>query len=413
VVVTGYDLSGNNAKCHRTVWIHDIEKPEFVTSTDDVDHHFSLDLDGNCTLTAAAIFAGYESLGWDPSATDNCHNAHVQIALKDSSNEVIFDSHDPAYYGVSPESVSIAQGPGNYHVIYTAYDMHGNTNGHAVTFEALDGDEPTEFAGCSDDMEFLLEAHEDLVPVDWELPFVSADNCLEFGTFPLAVEQSDPVKHPGDSFGVGVHDVKYAMKDPSGNDMVNECTFTITVKQKSHPVELTCPSDVTVNTLQDAGFGLPTWSPPVAMQGPTQLDASHITIIHGVESGMPFPYGQTTVKVNATGEITGLRENEHEKYDECEFTVTVMDPQDPEVDGRLYRCEQPITGNSVTPFGVCSGKKVVPRAHEGYTTSGAYEIVGTETVVDGICCNNEIGEEHSCQSVPGSSAVSYCSPKQR
>jgi len=410
VVVTGYDLSGNSAKCHRTVWIHDIEKPEFVTSTTDVDSRFTLDLDGNCSLTAAQVFAGYESLGWDPSATDNCHSAHVEVALKDSSHNVIYDSGDSAFAGVSPESVALAEGPGNYEVIYTAYDMHSNKNVWGVTFEALDNANPTEFAGCPANMEFLLEAHVDIVVVDWTPPFVSADNCLEFGNLPDAVEQSVPKKHPGDEFGVGVHDVKYAMKDASGNSMDAECTFTITVKQKAHLVELTCPPSVEVNTITDAGFGLPTWAMPVAMQGPTQLDASHINIFHGVESGMPFPYGVTTVKVNATGEITGKREEEADRYDECEFNVTVLDPQDPEVDGRLYRCEMPITSNSVEPFGVCNGKKLAAHLHDGYATTGAYDIVGTITVTNATCCNNELSEEHSCQSVPGSSTVSYCAP---
>jgi len=411
VVVTGYDLSGNTAKCHRTVWIHDIEKPEFVTSTSDVDNRFTLDLDGNCTLTAAQVFSGYESLGWEPAATDNCHSAHVEIALKDKSGQTIYDSGDPEYAGVSPESVALGEGPGNYEVIYTAYDMHSNINEWKVGFEALDNTNPSEFSGCPADMEFILEAHVDTVVVDWTPPFVSKDNCLEYGTFPDAVEQSVPKKHPGDEFGVGVHDVKYALEDASGNSMDAECTFTITVKQKAHLVELTCPPSVQVSTVTDAGFGLPTWSPPVAMQGPKQLDASHVKIFHGVESGMPFPYGVTIVKVNATGEVTGERVEEAERYAECEFNVTVLDPQDPEVDGRLYRCEQPVTSHSVDPFGVCNGKKLAVHLHHGYEQTGAYDIMGTITLADGICCNNELGEAHTCQGTPGSSTVSYCAPK--
>jgi hypothetical protein len=416
VVVTGYDLSMNWAECHRTIWIRDKEKPEFVTRPEDVDGAFTKELDENCQLSATEVINEYEMGGWVRDATDNCHNAWVEVGIKNSDDSLVWHSHDAAFVGVDPDNTYLAEGPGSYKLVYTAYDMHSNYRVHEVAFTGIDGTAPTEFSACPSDMEYILEAHVNTKVVDWTVPFVSADNCLAFGEFPVAVEQSQPPKHPGQEFPVGVHHVSYVLADPAGMEMDHECSFTITIKQKAHLVDLTCPPNQIVDTVTDAGFGLPTWPDPVAMQGPVQLDSSSIAIAHGVESGMPFPYGTTVVKVNATGQITGERVEEEERYAECEFNVTVLDPQDPEVDGRLYRChEGAVTSHTVEPYGVCIGKKIAPHLHDGYYSTGMYDIVGTITNMmtadtAGTCCNNEMNTPHHCVTVPDQSKVSYCVP---
>ena len=138
---------------------------------------------------------------------------------------------------------------------------------------------------------------------------------------------------PGGS-QVGSHSVNYALFDASRNVLENEeCSFTVEVKQRAHPVELTCPPNVTFPTLTDASFAIVVWEDPVAIQGGKILDQSHISYPQGVSFGLPFPFGTTHIKVRAEGEITGLRHDEHLQFDECTFAVTVEDPQIPEVDG--------------------------------------------------------------------------------
>ena len=105
---------------------------------------------------------------------------------------------------------------------------------------------------------------------------------------------------------MGSHVVNYAVADAFGNVLEDEeCSFTIEVKQKAHPVDLMCPANVIMTTLEDASFAIVTWEPPVATQGGKKLDQSHIVYPQGVEPGLPFPFGTTTILVHANGEITG------------------------------------------------------------------------------------------------------------
>merc|ERR1719313_1624197 len=106
--------------------------------------------------------------------------------------------------------------------------------------------------------------------------------------------------------------------------MASECEFVVHIKD-NYPVNVNCPGDVSVSAVADAAFGVVFWPAPVATEGSTVLSASSISYPQGVESGIAFPYGVTTVLVQANNTGSGVES----ASDECTFSVTVTDDQRP------------------------------------------------------------------------------------
>jgi hypothetical protein len=291
---------------------------------------------------------------------------------------------------------------------------------HKALLTLNDVQPPYGFENCPTDFVVEIEAHETRhAGVFWEPPTITGDNCAEFGTIPEPEEQTKPLSmYPGMPLEVGAHPVQYAFKDASGNYIQDrECTFTITVEQKAHPVVLKCPSNVTVPTLEHADFGLPMWDEPLAMQGGKLLDSSHISYTQGVEPSLPFPFGTTVLTVRAIGEITGKRKDEHLMFDECTFTVTVTDPQIPKVDGRMYRCKDSnkefgvLWGKQYAkPYEVCGGLALDWMPHAAYVDTHHYDVHDVVTRLFD-CCRSEEKVNHVCRPVPGSQKSSYCVPE--
>lgn len=418
VKVQGFDLAGNDNHCYRTVDIYDKEPPVFDTPDADVDGHITLRLDDEtCTVDAGAPFAKYEAGGFLVSATDNC-DTDVEIVKK------IFDAEGTCVYDSSQHTVSLTLplGPGDYHMTYEAIDGHSQSLGlptgdrvtfttttHTVTLELVDLQGPYNYTGCpTERIEVVIEAHEDMGQADWTPPTVTGDNCgNEHEAY--VEEQSVPMKYPGMMLPPGSHVVRYSLKDKFHNTMAEECIFEVHVVQKAHPVTVTCPPDVSVPTVENALAGIVHWDAPVAMQGSEMLDASHIYYPQGVSPGMMFPFGITTITVNATGALTGERIDEHLMFDECTFTVEVTDPFDPLVDGRPYRCKDKDSAD-VRPFKVCDGPDVSPRFYENYRDDFGYEVLGVIQKTSLSCCESEDDTLHECTAVPGSSVNKYCKP---
>lgn len=419
VTVKVYDVAGNMEECIRKVVIRDNEMPIFdrekigpgmVQKWE--DGFLERALDGQCSLHIQQIFRMYEEEStWTGNGTDNCNSAHLDYQVTGPNGEYVYDSIGGRTGPSLPPMLKL-YGPGDYVFTYLLSDMHGNSPAtHSFTFTATDDTPPANITNCPANQDVLLDAHEDERQVWWDVPVVSADNCMNFGTMPEAHEQTLPrVRRPGDYFGLGSHPVSYMLQDASGNPYGTECNFTIEVTQKAHEVDVTCPPDVIVRTLPDASFALPTWPAPNASQGGQALDASHITYHNGVEPGMAFPYGVTTVTVRADGEVGNNRVDEHLKFAECSFSVTVLDPQVPEVDGRLYRCAPDANPIAVAPFDICDGPALTYQFHEGYPTTGAYSILSRIDLHEKPCCTSEHDIKHNCILAPGSTKVSYCAP---
>jgi len=419
VTVKVYDVAGNMEECIRKVVIKDNEPPIFdrekigpgmVQKWE--DGFLERSLDAECSIDVAEVFKMYEEEStWTGNGTDNCNSAYLDFKVAGPGGTV----YDSIGDRTGPEAPPMPKltGPGDYVFKYLLSDKHGNApSTHSFKFTATDDSPPSKITGCPATIYVELLAHEDEKQVWWDLPAVEADNCKGVGLkIPEAHEQSLPKpRHPGDSFGPGSHPVSYMLQDAGGNPYTTECNFTIEVTQKAHEVEVVCPADVVVHTLPDASFALPTWPMPSAKQGDKILDASHISYHNGVEPGMAFPYGVTTVTVHAKGEVGNNRIDEESKFAECSFKVTVLDPQVPEVDGRLYRCGPDQSPVAVAPFDLCDGPALTYQFHEGYPTTGAYSILARIDLHEKPCCTSEHDIPHQCVLVPGSNKVSYCAP---
>jgi hypothetical protein len=434
VRVEGIDLAGNINHCHRSVYILDKQAPNFVVPEKEVDSSIEIDFpDNTCSITADKPFIEYEEAnGFVAEATDNC-DGHVAIVkkLQNSLGEIVYDSSKdvefPELRGQNQTFTLIYEAIDDYSVGIFAADAPEAAKKstvektiHKAILTLNDVQPPYGFENCPADFVVEIEAHETRhAGVFWAPPTVTGDNCEEFGNIPEAEEQTKPLPmHPGMPLDVGAHPVQYAFKDASGNYIQDqECTFTITVEQKAHPVVLTCPSNATVPTLEHADFGLPTWDEPRAMQGGKLLDSSHIRYPQGVEPNLPFPFGTTVITVRATGEITGTRKDEHLMFDECTFTVTVTDPQIPKIDGRMYRCKDSNRDSRVLwgkplakPYEVCGGLALDWMPHAAYVDTHHYDVKYVVTR-QFECCRSEEKVNHVCLPVPGSNKSSYCLPE--
>jgi hypothetical protein len=425
VKVEGFDLAGNSDYCYRTVYVYDTEPPVFANPDSDVDGSTTVELDSEtCTVEVWEVLNKYETVGWAGTATDNC-DSDVEVVKKIYDDTgLVWDSTTGSPMDVLP------MGPGTYHMEYVAIDdamTHLSpplptpsvatttytvtlTTTHTVTVNLVDLTGPANFTGCYEhNMGYIVEAHETGSIVNWVPPMVWIDNCGQEDEG-YVVEATG--KHDGMWLPVGSHPVRYSFFDKYDNVMDEECIWTINVVQKAHPVEITCPPDVTVPTVEDAYAGIVTWDPPTATQGGVALDASQISYPQGVFSGMMFPFGRTTVTVNATGAITGDRIDEHLMYDECSFVVEVTDPFDPKVDGRMYRCKNSETAdiNAVPPFKICDGPEVNAAFPATYRDNFGYETNGVATKSELSCCESEENVAHACVPVPGSLHNKYCAP---
>jgi hypothetical protein len=388
LVVEGRDLAGLTKRCHRTVHVIDAQPPKWTTveSVNTIPIH----LGDTCTKPTASLLIEYEKMGWEASASDNCPGEPQITRQVRHKGKILYDD-------TKEKNTDTINGPGEYEVVYIAKDANAQTLTHTATVDLVDKDGPTSIACSETGVHVLVEPDATEGVADWTVPHVTADNCLAYGKLPKPVEANG--RKPGDTFPVGEHTISYTLKDASKNVAETECSFNVKIEQKAHPVTVTCPPSVTFNTVKYTEFGVPTWDPATAVQGPKKLPHSAITYKHHVHAGLPFPYGTTHVTARAEGEKG--------EFDECVFAVTIEDPQRPSVDGRHYRCG---AAGDVEPWGVCSGTDLVVAKHEGYLTTGGYDIRGTQKKKDLVCCDDEHGTKYHCDGTEPGWHFKYCKP---
>merc|ERR1719174_2037202 len=315
----------------------------------------------------------------------------VYEAIDDYTFGLLLETDDPAG--------DFSGGPGKYKMVYEATDGGSKLKTtHNVTLILNDVDHPTEISNCPENIDVLIEPNdlytqEDVV--NWTVPEVVADNCLEVAPAPPAEEINSTV--PGSKFPVGTTLVKYVFKDGADppNIYPHECKFTVTVTQKKNPVELTCPDPINVVTLPNANFAIVRWEQPPATQGNDILD---VTYPQGVSSGMPFPFGVTEVKAKTVGTLPVGQEGEL-PFAECFFTVTVVDNQNPKCDSRELVCAPGSQTDAIKPFHICEGHQLDVSLDEGYTKTFEYTVLGVIPEPDypmSGCCNSALDVEHVC-----------------
>jgi hypothetical protein len=417
VKIQGFDIAGNKHECIKTLFVHDPEKPVFTTPPDEAADTFNFHLPNeSCTVQFDAPFNAYEGLNFDPTATDNCdQNVEIFKYIYDADGNLLYDS------GSDDPTGDFTYGPGTYTMVYKAVDDYsfnlpapvgGSTleETRSVELNILDEHAPWSISECPDDIEVLIEAHLLESPegmVNWTVPVVTGDNCFA-ETPPIpAVEINDAV--PGQKFPIGATLIQYVFTDGADppNTYPEECKFTVTVVQEDNPVELTCPDDVTVVTLPNAGFAIVRWQMEPPLQGKTELD---VIYPQGVSPGLPFPFGITEIKVKAVGTLPAGQEGDP-PFAECYFTVTVTDNQSPKCDSRAIVCSEGENSQGVAPikpFHICAGPQLDVDFDEGYKQTFEYETLGVtqepEYPMSG-CCTSGLGVEHVCDLVAEASGT--------
>nr|MBS0037245.1 HYR domain-containing protein [Saprospiraceae bacterium] len=273
VTYTVTDENDNMESCEFTVTVEDTEDPVILDCPGDL----TVDTDSSeCSAIVEWML---------PTAEDNCPGV------------VLTSTHEPG------DTFAL----GTIVVTYTATDASGNSV--ECTFEITVEDNETPEVICPDDIvEDNLE-DECEVAVTWNVP-VPTDNC--------GVDTLIASHEPGDTFPVGITEVMYIVIDESGNS--DTCTFTIEVLG-ADPLTIVCPADIVAeNDTTECGayltVPLPTVSGGCGMLTITNDFNPDTTVADGF-----YPVGTTTVT------YTVMDENGHPQ--DCQFTVTVNDTEDP------------------------------------------------------------------------------------
>jgi len=454
IKIRAVDFDENHYECMRTIYVYDKQKPYF-TDPNFVPMHPHNEPDQinvnvpaeSCVVQNEAGFIRHADLGFQTSAADNCDVAgrsqfglrasdpggvHLRkliyaydpdVGLDTSKADLLYDSDDSSN---SPNSTSAGLVPGIYQMKYMLIDDFSepfnfppdedlpewHQFNHSVLLKVTDATPPTSIDKCPDNIYIEIEPWEMSAVVNWTVPKVNQDNCLAVLSLPPPQPKEFEDKYPGMDMDVGAHIVKYSFKDAHGNPYHEECIFEVRIVHKNKPINVTCPSLEPFDTEANSDFGIVSWPAPVVMQDGKVLDSPHITYEPHVAPGMPFPYGETTIKVIATGQnYTAVKEGHQEiETDECYFKVQVGDPQDPKCDGREYRCAAP--GSGVKPYGLCDGPELVVAVHENFEATTEYETTGVRKLAEKVCCTSELEVAHECADIPGTGSK-QCKPVSR
>jgi len=446
IKIRATDLQNNQYECMRTVNVLDKQPPYFVDPDflpmhpDNLpdDLHIAVPEDA-CVVTNEAGYERHHKDGFLSEAADNCDipgmthfglrasdpgGVHLRKLIYTYDSATGFDAGELLYDSDvdSPNSNSANLVPGTYHMKYMLIDdfsepFHFSASedlpewhqfNHSVVLTVLDETPPTSIADCPADINITIEPTEMSAVVNWTVPHVDGDNCLGTGDAPPPPTEVEG-KHPGMTMEVGAHIVKYEFHDAHGNPYGEECIFQVKISHRNHPVTVTCPELEKFDTLLNSDFSIVDWPLPVAVQNGQTLDASHIAYEPDVASGFPFPFGETTIKVIATGQEYAAVQSGHQELetDECFFKVTVGDPQDPKCDGREYRCLEEGTG--IKPYGLCDGPEIAVTLHDEFAATGEFEAASVSQLVNEACCTSQTEVSHTCTAIAGTGSK-QCMP---
>lgn len=355
VTCTATDQAGNVARCTFEVTVDDTEGPEIMCPG-----HIILPADPDqCS----------KKVDYVTTATDLC-----------SSNPVTLECIPP------PGTVFPV---GTTPVTCVATDSSGNQTSCTFTVTIRDMTPPV--LTCPQNIETTATGCETSVTVSLEPPDAS-DNCV---TAPVAVSFS---RSDGldlfEPFSLGVTLVTWTATDASGN--AASCTVKVTVHAgdcpEPVPCEIECPPDIVVEADPQLCGAIVSYT--VNLTG----DCEGTTIVCTPPPGSVFPVGTTVVRCHIEFPDGGhFAMIPHQKC-ECVFTVTVLDPDPPQikcphdivVDAEPGHCDALVT-YSVQASDPCTSDVQVTCV----PPPGTRFPVGTHTVV--------------CVATDGSGNSSYCS----
>lgn len=267
VTYTATDSTGNFMTCSFSITVLEIVPPNIVNCPPDITLNT-----GNCTATAI----------WTvPAVNDNCALDTMVVNIESAS--------------VFSEGVDT--------VVYTAYDIWGNTTICTFTVTVLDTVPPV-FGPCPPNIEILNNDEGPCaLTVDWVLPTAS-DNC---DPDPVVTSSSTP----GSEYDAGFTTVYIYVTDPSGNQ--DTCSFVISIDAPPLGLANTPPNQEFI-----ACDAVATWTPPT----PTNT-CGPITLTSNYEPGDTFSVGVTTVIYTVTDTLGNTATTT--------FTITVTESNAPSI----------------------------------------------------------------------------------
>jgi gliding motility-associated-like protein len=327
VTYTAKDASGNSATCSFTVTVTDKTNPVF---TQCVTKDIVVDGKNDCST----------KVSWTPPvATDNCG------AVTLTSN------HQPG--DIFPGGKTV--------VTYTATDVSGNTA--TCSFNVIVNDNAPPVIQCVSDVTASTGTTCDAV-VTWNAPAVTDCSVVTLVSVPTS----------GSLFKAGTTKVTYTATDASGNS--SQCTFNVTVTDKTAPAFTNCPTVVNATADQSCS-AVVSWTVPTATD-----NCSAVTLTSSHAPGSTFASGTTAVTYtakDAAGNSTS-----------CQFNVIVVDgkamisncPTDIEV--QAGDSEQiAVTWTEPTVISTCSNESLTSTHSPGDafpigTTRVTYTLAGSD-----------------------------------
>lgn len=298
VTITATDEAGNQNSCSFNVTIDDTEDPAISGSATSETVSSN---NGSCGYVVS-------SGEYDPTTvTDNCSIQKVTYSIN-GGGEVGTDE------STSLDGVILSGGDNN--IVWTAYDINGNTNTWSFTITIEDDTAPV-FDNCPTDRELETNIGDcDAVLPNYVslLSVYATDNCTDAGSISFTqLPAAGSVLNGGHN---STQLVTITADDGNGN--TTDCNFTVTVKDETNPTIVNLPSDIDVENDTDECGAIVSWTEPTSADN---CSGHSILQTAGLSSGSLFPVGSTTI----TYEATDGAGNTHSES----FTVTVTDTQDP------------------------------------------------------------------------------------
>jgi len=315
VTITVTDPMDNSTSCSFLVIVKDVAGP-IIDCPDDLEVN---NTPGIC---------GASSVTYSATANDPCSGL-VSIT---------FDPPSGSAFNVGVTSVTV-----------TATDNAGNSSECEFTVTVNDTENPD--ITCPATIDIQADVNDcQAAQVDLNTP-VTSDNC---STQTVVPSRSDG-KNITEPYPVGITLVTWTVTDASGNS--EQCVQQVIVRDSTNP-DITCPANITTNTLGQECLSAPITYDAVAASDNCTTDPQGLQVSFDPPSGTRFPVGDNTVIVT----VTDAADNQTT----CSFIVTVEDRTIPSI-----TCPVDIEQNATA--GLCS-------ANVTYAASGADSCSGPVTV---------------------------------
>lgn len=296
VLWTVTDVNGNTVTCSFTVEVTDNNVPSILMCG---AGNQTVETDANeCTYT-------HSGTAWDASASDNCGNTSVAYTLSGVTT------------GEGTSLSGISFNVGTTQVLWTVTDTRGNTATCIAIIFVQDVQDPV-VLNCPNQANLNFETDQGTCTYtasDDALDPSYSDNCTIFsaGCTLIGATTGNYATLNGVTFNTGVTYVNWTFSDLSGNTAT--CSYSVTVTDQELPEFLTCPGNITFNTLPGECGRTIQWTVPEVE------DNCQYTLSTNIEPGTYFSTGSTQVIYTAT-DASGNQSN-------CSFTVTVTDVEPP------------------------------------------------------------------------------------